>query len=67
MSSWKDGLVKCPTLFHSCLDIFMHQYVLNDDEILGKSKNMWFIMNYNIVGMFMFILYYGLKNMIWKE
>jgi len=28
---------------------------------------MLFIMNYNIVDMFMLILYYGFMNMIWKD
>jgi hypothetical protein len=34
--SRKDYLMKCATLFHSYVDIFMHQYILNDDGILGK-------------------------------
>jgi hypothetical protein len=37
--SQKDCLMECATLFHSCVDIFMHQYILNDDGILGKKKN----------------------------
>jgi hypothetical protein len=36
--SWKDCLMECVTLFHSCDDIFMHQYILNDDGVLGKIK-----------------------------
>jgi hypothetical protein len=34
--SRKDCLMECATLFHSCVDIFTHQYILNDDGILGK-------------------------------
>ncbi len=34
----KDCLMECATLFHSHVDIFMHQYILNDDGILGKIK-----------------------------
>jgi hypothetical protein len=30
--------MECATLFHSSVDIFMHQYILNADEILGKIK-----------------------------
>jgi hypothetical protein len=36
--SWKDCLMECATLIHSCVDIFMHRYILNDDGILGKIK-----------------------------
>jgi len=36
--SWKDCPVECATLFHSHVDMFMHQYILNNIEILGKIK-----------------------------
>jgi hypothetical protein len=35
---WKDCLVECATLFHSRVNMFMHQHILNDNEILGKIK-----------------------------
>jgi hypothetical protein len=31
-------LVECATLFHSQVDMFMHQHILNDYGILGKVK-----------------------------
>jgi hypothetical protein len=36
--SWKDCHVECGTLFHSHVDMFMHQYILNNIKILGKIK-----------------------------
>jgi hypothetical protein len=62
--SWKDCLVECVTLFHSCVNMFMYKHVLNDNGILGKVKKMLFPMNYNIVDLFMLTLYYGFKKKI---
>jgi hypothetical protein len=36
--SWKDYLVECDTLFHSHVNMFMHQHILKDKIILGKIK-----------------------------
>jgi hypothetical protein len=36
--SWKCFLVKFVTLFHSCFNMFMHQHISNDNNILGKVK-----------------------------
>jgi hypothetical protein len=36
--SWKDCPVECATLFHYCVDMFMHKHILNDNGILGKVK-----------------------------
>lgn len=36
--SWKYFLIKCVTLFHSCVNMFMHQHISNDNGILGKVK-----------------------------
>jgi hypothetical protein len=30
--------IECPTLFHSQVDMFMHQHILNDNGILWKVK-----------------------------
>jgi hypothetical protein len=44
--SWKDCHVECATLFHSHVDMFMHQYIFNNDEILGKIKK--YVINYEL-------------------
>jgi len=36
---WKNCLVECATLFHSHVNMFMHQHILKDNDILGKIKN----------------------------
>jgi hypothetical protein len=35
---WKDCHVECVTLFHSHIDMFMHQNMLSDNGTLGKIK-----------------------------
>ncbi len=35
---WKDCHVECVTLFHSHVDMFMHQHILSDNGTLGKIK-----------------------------
>jgi hypothetical protein len=37
-TSWKDCLIKCATLFHSCVNMLMYKHILNDNGILGKVK-----------------------------
>ncbi len=36
--SWKDYLVECDTLFHSHVNMFMHQHIFKNNIILGKIK-----------------------------
>ena len=33
--SWKDGLVECATLFHACVEKFMHDILLCGSKILS--------------------------------
>jgi len=35
---WKDYLVECATLFHFHVNMFMHQHILKDNDILNKTK-----------------------------
>jgi hypothetical protein len=36
--SCKECTVECATLFHSHVNMFMHQHILKDNDILGKIK-----------------------------
>jgi hypothetical protein len=62
---WKDCLVECVTLFHSHVDMFMHQHILGDNGTLGKIKE--YVIRYELqhCGFVMHISYYGLMTMIW--
>jgi hypothetical protein len=44
--SWKDCLVECVTLFHFCVNMFMHQHVLKDNGILGEIKK--YVIHYEL-------------------
>jgi hypothetical protein len=64
--SWKDYPMECDTLFHSCMNMFMHQHILKDNIILGEIKK--YVIRYELQhhDLFMPISYYGLMKMIYK-
>jgi hypothetical protein len=44
--SWKNYPMECATLFHSCVNIFMHQHILKDNGILSKIKE--YVIHYEL-------------------
>jgi hypothetical protein len=44
--SWKNYPMECATLFHSCVNMFMHQHILEDNGILGKIKE--YVIHYEL-------------------
>ena len=44
--TWKDCHVKCASLFHSCFQKFLHDYILSRPCILGRVKE--YVVRYEI-------------------
>jgi hypothetical protein len=44
--SWKDYLVECDTLFHSCVNMFMHQHIFLNNINLSEIKK--YVIHYEL-------------------
>jgi hypothetical protein len=44
--SWKDCSLECATLFHFCVNMFMDQHILKDNDILSKIKE--YVIHYEL-------------------